>query len=706
MSKVKLGVFICDCGDQIASVLDMDILEKGVHDLPDVTVARRLGYACSPDGLAAIRSAITGEGLDRVLVAGCTPRTLAPHFQTLCRQSGMDEDLFELVDIREACAWVHPDAPAAATTKALDLIRMGVASLVLRQTQQPVSADILPTALVIGGGVAGMTAALDLANVGVPVKLVEREGFLGGMLRDVHTLYPDHRNADAFLAEKIEAVTHHPRIEVLLKKQVSDISGSVGHYTVRLNGSARHPNGAVELDVGAIVIATGARSLQPRGMFHYDGKRVVTQIEFERELRDRINGTQSANFPTNVVMVLCAGQRNETVPYCSGACCMVALKQAIEVKGTNPQAAVTILFRDLYLLGEDANQQMVLEAQQAGIQFIRYAPLSPPTVTDDSIEVQDLLTQKARRLLYDRIVLATPLVPQHDASVMAHVFGIPQDEHGFFPEVRYRLRPHRYVEQGIYVCGAAHHPASWPEAEFQATSAAFRALRHLRSGRVTCKSPVASVNEKLCTGCANCVETCAFGAISMHRRDGMLLDLAQVAPLRCKGCGSCVVACPVKAISIPLESDVQLLAQIDAALASAAENGRPRILVFGCEWSSHAAAELAGAHKLNYPIEVRLIRVGCSARFDPLHVLWAFFQGADGVFLGACSPGECHYVNGNRHAQQRINTLKGLLAETEFDPRRLRLEWITPDDPHDFVAKITAFSNLVRALGPSPARKE
>jgi coenzyme F420-reducing hydrogenase delta subunit len=187
------------------------------------------------------------------------------------------------------------------------------------------------------------------------------------------------------------------------------------------------------------------------------------------------------------------------------------------------------------------------------------------------------------------------------------------------------------------------------------------------------------------------------------QKQGGLLDLAQIDALLCSGCGNCVVACPSKAIDLPVNSDAQVFAQIDAALASKPENGQPRILVFGCEWSSHAAAELAGARRLSYPAEVRLIRMGCSARFDPIHVLWAFLNGADGVFLGACPPGDCHYVNGNLYAQERIDTLRDQLSASGFDPRRLRLEWIVPDDPQDFVRKITDFTNLIRALSPSPA---
>jgi heterodisulfide reductase subunit A2 len=691
MSDARLGVFICDCGDEIASVLDLETLEREASALPGVVLARRLAYSCSPDGLAAIDSACAESGLDRVLVAGCTPRTLQPRFRAACERAGVDGCLFELVDIREGCAWVHKDEPQVATGKALDLIRMGVARLALRQARQPVSAEVAPDALVIGGGVTGMTAALTLANSGRQVTLVERETALGGMLRDAHTLYPTGRDATGFLSEMVDAVAHHARIDVALGSQVTEVSGTAGRYMVGVNGGSR------ALEVGAIIVATGAHVLQPWGRFRYDGQRVLTQLEFERQLRKAAPQAPASN----VVMILCAGQRDEAVPYCSGVCCMGALNQALQIKAADPQAGVTIVFRDLYLLGEDLYTQKVLDARQAGVEFLRYAPSSPPKVTAEAVEVHDELSGTDRRIPYDRVVLATPLVPQSDASVLAHTLRIVQDAHGFFPEVRLRLRPENHAERGIFVCGAAHHPTGRTEAQFQATDAAFKALRYMRAGQVTSQAPFAVVDETLCTGCGTCVEVCAFGAISMHMQEGTLA-LSQVDPLLCTGCGNCVVACPVKAISQRVDSDDQVLAQIEAALAPAGQNGGPRILAFGCEWSSHAAAELAGANRLGYPADTRLIRVRCSARIDPIHVLWALFSGADGVFLGACPPGDCHYVNGNLYARQRFETLRNMLAESGFDPRRVCLEWITPDDPHDFVRKITAFTKLVRALGPSP----
>jgi heterodisulfide reductase subunit A len=707
MTNVKLGVFICNCGDQVSSILDMDALESEVSDLQGVAITRQLCRCCSPDGLSAIQSAIAAARLNHVLVAGCTPRTMEHRFRAACEEAGLNGNLFEMVDIREGCAWVHQDDAEAATAKAVDLIRMGVARGVLRQAYRPISAETVPAALIIGGGLAGMTSALTLANSGVPVKLVEREATLGGMLRDVYTLYPDRLSTAELVAEMVNAITHHPRIEVLCESHVTNVSGTVGHYAVTTNGNGEtgQQQRSSEFNVGAIIVATGAQTLQPHGLFRYDGQRVVTQLEFERELHETSNEAQVANLPPNIIMILCVGQRNQTVSYCSSVCCVGALKQALEIKAINPRATITILFRDLYLLGEVIYEEQVRRARQAGVAFIRYAPEAPPKVTEDAVEVHDELSGLDRRLAYDRIVLTSPLVPQPDASVLAHMLGIRQDNNGFFPEVRYRLRPQDYAERGIYVCGAAHYPNGWIETEFQAISAALRARHHLMSGRLTSQAPVAEVDETLCSGCGHCVEICSFGAISMHRQEGVL-DSPQIGPLLCTGCGNCIVACPVKAISLPLNSEGQLLAQIDAALAGASQADRPRILALGCEWSSHAAAELAGVKKLSYPVEVSLIRVACASRFDPMHILWAFFNGADGIFLGACPPGDCHYVNGNGYAQQRISALKAMLAHSGFDPRRVCLKWITPDDPHDFVGKITDFTNLVRALGPSPARSD
>jgi heterodisulfide reductase subunit A len=345
-----------------------------------------------------------------------------------------------------------------------------------------------------------------------------------------------------------------------------------------------------------------------------------------------------------------------------------------------------------------------IKSRQNGVEYMRYPSTQHPVVTNGMVEVYDELTTRTHQIPYDRVVLTVPMIPQPDACSIARMLKIPQDENGFFPQTHHRLRPEYLPDQGIYVCGAAHFPCDWKEAEFQATNAAFNAIRLVRAGKMINHAPVAIVDQERCTGCGMCVQACPFHAISMQTCEGFF-DRSHIDQLLCKGCGNCVVACPVKAINLTEDSDTQLLAQIEAALANKSSDGRPRILVFGCEWSSHAAAELAGVKKVQYPADIRLIRLGCSARFDPTHALWAFLNGADGIFVGACAPGDCHFFGGNRYVQDRFHTLRDLLRGFGFDSRRLRLAWITPDDPNDFVEKVTDFTNLVWALGQSPVKR-
>ncbi len=720
------GVFVCRCGERIASHLDVEALAAQARGLPGVGLVTVLPYGCSGAGLRAIQAAIAEAALERVIVAGCTPRTLAPRLRRACGEAGLSPTCLDLVDIREGCAWVHPGQPAALA-KALDLIAMGLARLAAREETLPVGGEVYPVALVIGAGPAGMSAALALAGAGVPVKLVERKTAPGGALRALHTLGPERRCGPAYLGQRLAALAGQPKIELLLESRVVAVSGAPGHYSVRI--ATRHGGLAQESthEVGAIVVASGACHPAPRGLYGYDGRTVVTQLDFEGELRAhehsplasrpeaphslpalpraRGEGEGSEGIlpaPQHVVMILCAGQRDSRRPYCSRTCCLDALKQALEVKAAQPLAEVAVLFRDLYLMGDARYEGVVRQAREAGVRFVRYLPSSPPRVRQGIVQVHDELSGLDLSLPYDRVVLATGLAPQPEASILARTLGLEQDEHGFYPEARPRLRPGTYAGPGIYVCGAAHGPASWLEAEFQGASAAFRALSLLRAGRVESSAPIAHVDEALCSGCGTCVTSCPFGAISLGPGAGTL-SLSRVDPLRCRGCGSCAVACPSRAIEAPGEREI--LAQIEAAL-SQPRDGQVRVLALGCQWSGHAAAELAGARRMAYPPEVRPIEVGCSARFDPLHVLWAFYNGADGVFLGGCPPGECHYAGGNRHAQERIAALRALLAGGTLDGRRIALEWITPDDPAAFVARITAFTETVRALGPGPVHRE
>jgi len=562
---------------------------------------------------------------------------------------------------------------------------------------------VTPAALVIGAGTAGLTAALTLANGGFPVKLIEQERELGGLVQKLHVLYPTMQQAEEFISERIKAIQSNPNIEVLTEAQILDVSGSAGNYHVTVGGNGHK----ADFDVGAIIVATGTQPSHPHGLLRYDGRRVITQFELEGKLKAgpspalRLrSGQGSGRGPVdaqNIVMIHGAG-REEEQAYRSSMYCMTVLKNAILLKEMKPEANISILFRDLQTFGELCEDEIV-RVRQRGVNFIHFGPESKPVVKDDVVEVHDLLSGADLSLPYDLVVLSTPLAASDGASRLASMLRIPLDDHGFFPDVHVRLRPRNYIDPGIYICGSAHYPADTNESLFQAYSAASKALHHLSAGVVISEAPVAVVDERLCTGCGTCVETCAFQAISLEKGEG-ILSTARIAPLLCKGCGNCVAACPSKAITLQSSTDRQFLAQISAALAGP-QDGKPRVLGLLCQWSGYAAADLAGARHLQYPSNVRFIQVGCSARFDPHHILWAFLSGADGVFLGACEPGECHYVLGNQYAESRIKGLRAIFTAAGFDARRLQLAWLKPDEPEDFVTALTSFMADIEKLSPT-----
>lgn len=710
----RIGIFLCTCDGKIEKQVQVDAFQYVMRTNPEVALVQPMSMACLPTGVQTLRDAIHQHHLDRVVVAGCPARFQENHLRDECVEAGVNVNHFALVDWREGCVEAHGDNKQLITGKAIDLVQMAVARVGKAQPVDQVRAKIEQQVLVIGGGIAGMTAARSLADHGIAVTLMERETALGGQLRDVSL----NGAAKAF-KDTLDSVLSNPNIRVWLNSRVLAVDGSVGNYRVRIcepspadqsvtpavasSASAaseakpsplRNEMGSVrpattEHTFGAIVVATGAQEYRAAELFRYDGRRVVTLGEFESQL-------PSLSSPSAVVYILCAGSRDAHIRYCSNVCCLNALNQAARIKRAHPDATITILFRDLYLLGDESNEEMVLEARRAGIEFSRYALTNPPRVSKDFVEVHDELTNATRRIEYDRVVLATPLVPREDAGAMARFLKLTRDEDGFFIDPHIRVRPEQQRERGIFVCGSAHRPVDIDTAMLQGMTTAARVARFVQQREVSRPGSVAWVDPQLCTGCAQCVETCAFGAIQMvtppplKRTVGY--DHSVIDPFLCQSCGNCVVECPSKAIDLPGASDAQIYAQIEAALA-ARQDGTAPVLVFGCQWSGFAAMELAGARGLKYPTQVRAIELPCSARLDPLHVLYAFYSGAERVVLALCPPNECHFGSGNRYAEARIETLRGELAAHGIDPQRLRIARMMGDDAPAWVRAVDEASD-------------
>jgi len=546
---VRVGVFVCHCGTNIGGFLDVPGLAKYALGLPNVVFSKDNQYTCSEAGLTEIKNAIAENKLNRVVVASCTPRTHEPLFRSTCKDAGLNPYLFQFVNIRDQCSWVHMQERERATEKAKALIRMGVARAVLLEPLEETEVEVNPCALVIGGGIAGMTCALSLANRGFEVKLVEKEDRLGGTLNSLYKLYPTHEEASGLVQAKAEEIEKNPKIEVLTSSEVKEVKGFVGNY----DATVRHREKDRLFKAGVIIVATGAETLKPVGMYGYDGENVITQMELERTLKEgRLNAD-------TVVMIQCVGSRNEKRAYCSKVCCPTALKNAMLINESNPEAQIFVLYRDMMTQGTKY-EDYYGKARETGITFIKYSPERQPVVQNGSVKVYDELLGEELSLPCDLVVLSTPMVAYKDSRDLAQKLKVPVDENGFFLEAHVKLRPVDFATDGIYVCGCAHWPANVGESISQAYGAASRASIPLSVGHVKTEPLIAVVDDDKCSGCGLCELTCPFKAIRIEETEKG--RKAKVIAASCKGCGACGAGCPEKTITMRHFTDEQLLAQI------------------------------------------------------------------------------------------------------------------------------------------------
>jgi len=557
----RIGVFICHCGINIGGVVEVPSVVEYSKTLPCVVYAEANLYTCSSEGLNSMKEAIKRHKLNRVVVASCTPRTHESLFQSTCEETGLNKYLFEMANIRDQCSWVHMHDPKAATEKAKDLVRMAVAKVYLLEPQEEPEIEITPVALVIGGGISGMTSALSLAEQGFHVHLVEKQPELGGMLLQLGKLFPLEQDSLEILKPKIEAVKSNPKIKIHTNSRVKSVKGFIGNFDVEIESQ----RGVVErLDVGTIIVATGASVLEPQGLYGYgEDERVVTQLQLEKMLK-----TESLEGIRTVVMIQCAGSRNEERPYCSRICCNEALKNALLLKRSDPDREVYILYRDLQTYGI-LYSSLESSAKKQNVKLIYYQPENLPKLVSEKdkvvVKVFSPLLNEEVTLKADLLVLSTPLVLTEGVRELSQILKVPLGSDGFFMEAHVKLRPVDFATDGIYVCGTAQGPKDIPESIVQAYAVASRAaipmaLRKVRTGAIT-----ASVDEELCIRCGRCEEVCEFNAITVEEVESGKMT-ARVNEILCKGCGVCSVACPTGAITMRHFTNKQVYAMLDAML--------------------------------------------------------------------------------------------------------------------------------------------
>ena len=556
MDEPRIGVFVCHCGINIAAYVNVPELVEYAKGLPNVVHAERNLFTCSEEGISAIKRGIKEYNLNRVLVASCTPRTHEPLFRAACEDAGLNKYLFEFVNIRDQCSWVHMREPERATEKARDLIRMGVAKARLLEPLEEIEVKVAPSALVIGGGVVGMEAALNLARQGFDVHLVEKEPELGGTLRSVHKLFPTNQEATKLIRLFVEQVEKHPKIRTYISSKVKEVTGFIGNFDVNLDGKG----GKSKFNVGTIVVATGADKLKPVGQYGY-GKmpNVITQLELEERMK------KGEPLGQNVVIVNCVGARIPERTYCSRICCMTAIKNASLIKESNPETRVWILHRDLMTYGVDFEKYQ-RRAMEIGVRFIRYSLEKPPEVVGDKkaekIKVYHELWGRDMELPCDMLVLTTPLIAGEDNQDISKMLKVSLDEFGFFLEAHLKLRPVEFAMDGIYICGSARWPTDVAEGVSQAFAATSKAAGPLRMGYVKPEAINALVDEDKCSGCGICELLCPFQAIELQPRDNR--RVSHVSEAVCKGCGTCSAACPSGAITMHHFTNEQILAQVEA----------------------------------------------------------------------------------------------------------------------------------------------
>jgi len=778
----RIGVFVCHCGLNIAGVVDVKAVVDYARTLPYVEFADDNRYSCADPGQEQIRKAIKENRLNRVVVAACSPRMHEPTFRKCIVEAGLNPYFLEMANIREFSSWAHGSRPQEATEKAKDIVKMAVAKASLLEPLEVLEVPVTNKAMVLGGGIAGMNAALDLAEMGFKVYLVEKSESIGGHMAQLDKTFPTLDCSICIEGPKMVDVSRHPNIEIISFADVLRVDGYVGNFKVKIRKNARYvipenctgcgecrdvcpieyPNdwdmnmgvrksisvpfdqavpldytinldycikcykcvdacGArrainfdqkpqeIELEVGAIVVATGFDIYLPTddALYGY-GKHdnVITALEFERLIlaagptMGAVVRASDGKKPHSVVFIQCVGSRDiNKFEWCSGFCCMYALKNSILLKEKyRDDVEVYMLYIDMRAHFK-GYEEFYRRARDLGINFIRGKAsqiLEDRETKNLVIRAEDMALGEPIELEAEMVVLCTAAIPKKGSDEVGRIFNISRGTDGFFMESHPKLKPIDTAVDGIFLAGACQGPKDIPYSVAQGSGAAARAATILSKLRWKIEPIVAVIDPETCQNnrvkCGICEKVCPYGAAVAPEK-----EVAHINAAMCHGCGTCVAECPTDAITQMHFTDAQIMNQITAALE---ENPEDKVLGFLCNWCSYAGADLAGTSRFEYPPTLRAIRVMCSGRVDRDFVLEAYRKGAGMVLVAACHlPYDCHYISGNVSMTKRMQALKGMLEKLGMSSDRLRIDYISAAEGKKFAEVLTEMTDQMGAIG-------
>lgn len=572
MKNCRIGVYICMCGTNIAKIVDIEAVAGFVSDLPEVVIAKTYKYMCSNPGQEMIIQDIRENNLNRIVVAACSPNMHERTFRSALRSAGLNQYLVEMANIREQCSWVHHDTKEA-TDKAKALVYAAICRVRLHEPLESVSVNMCPHVLVIGGGIAGMTTALEVADAGNKVYLVEKNDHLGGNLARVDLTAPYLYSARDLLKERISRISNHNNIDVHLKSKVAGLTGFIGNFKAVIqpvNGAPDRRNKQTEVEIGNVVVCTGYKEFDASRIVHYGyGKlpNVITSFELEQMIREGNIVTKEGKVPRYVAIIHCVGSRSQEFhTYCSRVCCMTALKYAHEIKSANPDCYISDIYIDMHAFGK-GHEDFYRESSEAKTLFLMYEKDDRPVIhkagpkdnCEMLIEVNEKLSGELIEIPADMVVLMVGMEAREDSQEIARVVNISQDKDGWFIESHPKLEPVATTTDGIFIAGTCVAPKDIPDTVAQARAASARILARIAKEKIEVDALYSIVNEDLCSGCRFCNKLCPFSAIEFNgeRKQSHIISAL------CKGCGVCVAACPSSAITGRHFTDNQVLAQVD-----------------------------------------------------------------------------------------------------------------------------------------------